>query len=635
MHTLAALRAAFGSGYPTDVDVNTGEIRQQDGFVSSLVTLTFILPLGFSICVCHWITLNNQTKDVDRASVHFFKITYMLFSIVIMLILRFSTCANHLYAKGKIGGNPISQPEETQQMELKSSREPRNVWRVIRGALPLIGLVLFYGIGIFLDLFRIVANFSCWETFRQCHLLRHCTASIAYHSIKILFMGVLMLFVIFFKEKVMLQCCKTRFSLVFIVAAAATVWFDITLDEEHGKREDIMNNTCHLPNASQPVLLGQIQMRCVNESTDLYQTVQDMSPYFYPVNIEFLLLCIEILIKLFFTMKPQAVVDMLKQEGESSSINSGQRALEPEAELSQNNASTPLLGVGQGARQESTAGGAANYGAIGGENLRNVPGAHSSDNVLPRREPSPNVTGETFDIWCLMAIISNGLFIVFGILTYLKQEPDIWNDRYQIAKVIYWIPLLGALAVAYIAMQGMASDFYEFSGLELTVVFSNTGFALSVFFQLISAVSVIGGSMPVDRIFNNHTIIPLCMYEPKRHILRLIISDKLLNIIQVFFQSNLLLQAARVKRRLDNDESSTRNTCFSVAMMYLAICNLTLWGIDSFVEMKNMCLGPTQEYYLGQHTWHLIIHLTIPFILFYRFNCGIIFLEILLGFRHP
>ena len=54
---LAALRAAFVSGYHTDVDANTGEIRQQDGSVSSLVTFAFFWPLGFSICVSHRIVI--------------------------------------------------------------------------------------------------------------------------------------------------------------------------------------------------------------------------------------------------------------------------------------------------------------------------------------------------------------------------------------------------------------------------------------------------------------------------------------------------------------------------------------------------------------------------------------------------
>ena len=631
---LAALRAAFVNGYHTDVDANTGEIRQQDGFVSSLVTFAFILPLGFSICVSHWITLNSQTKDVDRTTVDFLKITYMVFSIVIMLILRFSTGATHLYATRKKDGNGIPQQNENLEMELRSSTEQSDFWRKIRGGLPLIGLGVFYAIGIFRDLSRIAANFSCLDTFRQCHLLKRYIVNIAYHSTKILFMGVLMLFSIFFKQKVILQCCTTRFCLVFIMAAAATVWFDITLSDAlvtFSSKKDSMENACFLPNASHQVLVGQLDMHCVNESTGLYQTVHKMSPYLYPLNIEFLLLCIEILLKLFFTMKPQVAVNMLKHAGQGSRghqqcINHGQRSLEPETELFQDNASTQLLVVGQGAGQEVAAGGAVNYGAIGESHPRFLlPGTHSPNNTLLRSETTPNVTGKIFAIWCLMAIIINALFIAFGAMTYLNQAPDIWNDIYQITKIIYWISLLGSLAVAYIAMQDMASDFHEFRGLEITVVFSVAGFALSAFFPLISAVSVLEGSLPVIPHYSK--IIPWYdLFEyPKSYMPQLVISDNLLNIIQVFFQSNLLLQAARVKRR----ESSTGNVCFSVAIVYLAICNLTLWIIDSFVLKKNPYLGPTQEFYLGQHAWHLIVHLTIPFVLFYRFNCGIIFLEIL------
>ena len=573
---LAFLRAAFVSGYHTNEDTNTAKIWQQDGCVSSLVTFTFILALGFSICVCHWITLNNQTKDVDRASVDFLQITYMLFPIVIMLILMSSKCVNHLYANRKTEGNGISQPGENQQMEMRPFREQHDS-KVIR-YLPCIGLVWFYVAGMFLDIFRIGAHCLCWETFRQCHLLRHYIVSIAYHLIKIFFMGVLMVFCIFFKEKVMLQCWQTRFSVQFIIAAAAVVWFDVTLYDAHvifSSKEDIMDNACHLPNASHLVLLGQLDMRCVNESTDLYYWVHEISPYFYPLNIEFLLVCIEILIKLFFTMKNQSVIDQWKREGQR---NNGQQ------QCPQDDASAPLLAVARDDRQEADAGKAANYGAIEGDQRRNVPEPHGANDVQSQREPSPNTTWVpspnttwvAFAIWCLIAGIANVVFMAFGFLTYLKQAHDIWNDIYQIAKIIYWIPLIMAIFIAYHAMQDMAPDSHEFNGLELTVVFANAGFALYVFFPLISAVSVMEGSLPVIPDYHNDTFSPWHnLYEyPKSYIPHLIIPDKLLNIIQVFFQSNLLLQAARVKRRLDN-ESSRRNTCFSVAIMYLVMCNLT------------------------------------------------------------
>ncbi len=328
----APLRYAFETGYHTSVDTNTGEIRQQDGFIFSLVTFTFILPLAFSICLSHWITLNRQTHDVDSASLHLMITAYMVISIVIMLILRFSPHAECLYAENGEEDSDILQStdsRDSQTRELRLSFDQfRNIlrrvfWRIIRGALPLIGLVLFYAISIIHSMFRIASYSSCIDTYRECQLLRNYATKLAYQFVKISFMGVLMLFSIFFKKKVLLQCCVTRFSLVLIMTATATLWLDISIYEARYMSlsdRDILANKCHPLNSS---LSKFIDWKCVNEETDLFDYVEYMTPYFCPVYIEFLLLCIGIIIKLFFSMKPAVVIQSLKQRGRTTSHASG------------------------------------------------------------------------------------------------------------------------------------------------------------------------------------------------------------------------------------------------------------------------------------------------------------------------
>ncbi len=221
--------------------------------------------------------------------------------------------------------------------------------------------------------------------------------------------------------------------------------------------------------------------------------------------------------------------------------------------------------------------------------------------VIIRMGPAANTREESFTLWCLIAIIINASLIVFGALTYLNKSHDMWNDVYQIAKIIYWIPLLGALGVAYSALPDMGSAFVEYSGLELMVVFSIFGFSLNVFFSLIAAVSIIGGLIPIVDNNPNNTTVPWydVLEYPKSYIPPLVIVDRILNIMQVFFQSNLLLHAARVKRRAEADPSR-KYGWFCVSLMYLAICNLVLWGTDSFVGMKNICLVPTEDVYFGE-----------------------------------
>ena len=412
------------------------------------------------------------------------------------------------------------------------------------------------------------------------------------------------------------------------------MWLDVSIYDARTisvSTRDMLVNKCRLLNNS---LSKYIDWKCVNETTDLFVTGKHMSSYFYPVYIEFLLLCIEILIKLFFTMKSDDVIQSLKETGRrtggqenvnrdcanevfaqnnsplmmqddnletrnydpgmhhdlkhrhdnpqdpdtrSEDIRNAQRELtnnpdsatatgnegvtvvssrprvrhadfdenlSPESisELEQGNddPSAPLLGPGQD--------GSVSYGTTRGSqpgNGNDIQVGGMSEAIV-RLGRASNAREKSFTVWCLIAIIMNASLIVFGALTYLHKSHDMWNDIYQIAKIIYWIPLLGAIGIAYSALPDMASAFFEYSGLELMVVFSIFGFALNAFFSLIAAVSVIGGSMPIAHSTymttnSSNTTVPWYdIFEyPETYIPPLVIADKMLNIMQVFFPVKL------------------------------------------------------------------------------------------------
>ena len=244
---------------------------------------------------------------------------------------------------------------------------------------------------------------------------------------------------------------------------------------------------------------------------------------------------------------------------------------------------------------------------------------YSSTAVPVVAQPQDYTTVCTF-----LGLLLNLVFITLGFLTYLDGDGQQWILTYNSFKLIYWTPLIALCAVGFAIARQMRSKFRAYSGLELTVVVTSVGDTIYFSLSLIAVIPTLLGTIPIS-LDPDHSM-PLFHYFPTG-IAWLVLVGQILNLVQTFLQMTLMFHASRLSPR---DRRSLSHRWFRAVLLYLAMCNLSLWIIDSFVEMKNVYLEPVQQFYFGVQNWNIVTHITMPLTLFFRFNSFIIFLEIYL-----
>ena len=262
--------------------------------------------------------------------------------------------------------------------------------------------------------------------------------------------------------------------------------------------------------------------------------------------------------------------------------------------------------------------------SAGEETTEQSPGSSDADRSSSE---NPVILRNCIDytIVCIfLGLLLNLVFITLGFLTYLGGDGQQWILTYNSFKLIYWAPAIALCAVGFAIARQMRSKFRPYSGLELTVVVTSMGNTIYFSLSLIAIIPTLLGTIPIS-LDPDHSM-PLFHYFPT-DIAWLVLVGQILNLVQTFLQITLMFHASRLSPR---DRRSLSHHWFRAVLLYLAMCNLSLWIIDSFVEMKNVYLEPVQQFYFGVENWNIVTHITMPFTLFFRFNSFIIFLEIYL-----
>ncbi len=292
----------FSVGYhvrPTSgADVTSG-IRQ-DGFVSTLVLLIFLLSLSVSLSVGHWITLDKQGHYTIVAVCDVYFTALMAASSVIIMILR---CSNHRWITGMYSGSPEAiQNVAEYHNDRADAQQLMLAWlrRVIRKALPLIGIVLFYVLGAFYDLLLLIDEVSCVQVFydsQERGKYGRSLGDIFYLLFRLTFMGLAMLFCVFFQRRTFVMCTSSRYCLIVILITTLSVWFETVMYEA---RHLLYH---HTDNGNSSRKKEDDPMGCLTGNTSIDAMFEKVVVFLVPINIEYLLLVCEVLIHLFFSMK--------------------------------------------------------------------------------------------------------------------------------------------------------------------------------------------------------------------------------------------------------------------------------------------------------------------------------------------
>ncbi len=290
----------FCIGYHLEPKSDDPERRvRQDGFVSTLILLIFLLSLSVSLSIGHWVAVDTPGEVPLMGASDICLVLLMTIAIAIMLVLRCSdnTTITDLYRDVPViddviqSGNDVER--DAQQVMLGWLRQ------VLRMALPLIGIVLFFIIGSFNSLLIIASMASCLDTYYRCStetVLRY-VGNIFYHSFRFVFMGLVMLFCMFFHKRKFVKCASARYFLIVVLSTVLSLWFETMMYEARklfrGQQQPI---NCSFPLDEEEDIL------CLHENNTIYNLHASTIPFLVPINIEYFLLVSEVIIHLYFGM---------------------------------------------------------------------------------------------------------------------------------------------------------------------------------------------------------------------------------------------------------------------------------------------------------------------------------------------
>ena len=596
----------FVVGYHTDIDSSTGEIRKQDGCIAAIQTFMFMVSLGLATIIAHWVTLKTQSVYVSRIVVEIIMCTYMLLGIVIITCMWRAKCASNLHI------NP--EPEVPRDLLANGASNASMTRAVlswfrckIRRVLPIIGVVLFYCIGVFTDLLRGIAHLSCMYEFYTCglHVFSRYVFSVTFHAIRILFMGLSMVFCCYFYNRVFIRSIAVRYGLLVILAASITVWFDCTLYDSNGilqEEDETYRNTCNNNNSMTNT------SACVTETTELYRLLSTVSPYIFPFNIEFLLLVMEMIIQLFVSCAPkefieehmeQIVVDVDERDFPDAS-RTQEETTTRRRRLHKNNTDTaPGCSTDASLSDSSMTTGAFN---VNNENkdpvlvdlqasltaaidkLRDIstvrPDTHTSHNTQEQHNQLGSLHGygttpiqnepllpasrhvkvihqshsaddiSSNSLLCFfLSLLFNFILITMGLLTFLTDDRQDWLVYYQGTKIVYWCVTLAVCIVGFNVTNTWSSKFHNFHGLEMAVMLSVFGFTIYSFLTISSTIAFIAGTHKEKLQSTDAKHLPLI--SPS--LPWLLTLDNILNIAQLFVQTTFMSHASRVKVEIVDD----------------------------------------------------------------------------------
>ena len=212
---------------------------------------------------------------------HSVNIVFMSGAMVVM-------CLAHRYSSWLV----VWQPQAFSSTDSKLSK-------VLRDYLVLIGVIIFYVLSLVLDIYHVVAECSCRDVWDKCGpVVRGIyIVNIAYHVMRMIFMGAVTIFCLKFHDAKFKNMWAVSYVIVMILAANLSLWFEslmYEIDERDRRPEaddeaDDMFNLCD--NDSVKHSTANHTVLCFNHTNEEFTRLkQDISPYFYPVTIEFSLL---------------------------------------------------------------------------------------------------------------------------------------------------------------------------------------------------------------------------------------------------------------------------------------------------------------------------------------------------------
>ncbi|ELU05705.1 hypothetical protein CAPTEDRAFT_189554 [Capitella teleta] len=198
----------------------------------------------------------------------------------------------------------------------------------------------------------------------------------------------------------------------------------------------------------------------------------------------------------------------------------------------------------------------------------------------------------------------NAVHMTSATLTYFSI-----NTFFRVSRWIFHCMTLTALTIGFQASWRMPTSSRPFSGFECLAVAACIGNTIWGFMNLFAEIVILLST-------DNHNVSQASQVSG--------ILANIINIISVFAQAKFMLHSTRVKADRCGEAKLTR---FRAALLCLAINNLTLWCINSLILNKVVTATQVPAKYYSSSSWTIMVHLTVPLCLFFRFNSFALFLK--------
>lgn len=469
----------------------------------------------------------------------------------------------------------------------------------IRQNVVIVGILLFYIIGVVPDLLRVINESMCWQAWSQCSTLDVCAAhhvDVFNHSVRVILTSMIVLMCWSFRGVVMCRNLFVTLALATFAAAMSCLWFDKLLTELiENLRHDNHNMTgivrqiadsdddYHNDDDDAEGIYNRTRA-CRAHNTTINNLLERYERFFYPCTFEFALLVIHCVVQWYIT-------------SEYSSLSSRQQVTETSALLS------------YGSVDESS---------VSGEDDINVT-SHPDSSVGMRRR-------------CAMLLIITTVLVnvVYCLLSLLAVYAHMHHDNNLFYIVYIWYEMFYRALISIVLLVGLvvagssrssrpdASTRQSHGGVEYLVLFTScVPFIKSIF----SIIAYSRGS--ADWITVSVKTVNVLGQT-------LAIFHVAIQTVFVFYAKNFRRPELTSVVTRTSDYCSRHRSQFRAVLLVVALCNTTFWATDSFVEI-NLAYGPYWYRCSFFSYWGKFISFTVPIAIFYYFNSALLCLDVFLN----
>ena len=436
----------------------------------------------------------------------------------------------------------------------------------VRGQLVLIGIVIFFVLGSFLDLFYIIFHVHCLPVYIKCNtkaMIENLT-SLAFHCIRMIYLAGQTAFCTCYRGLRFKDKCLTRYGLMFLQAANLAVWFDILLRQTSSKLQislfpSYINDCINVTSSEPKYLLG-----CVSLNGTFNGMIRGYgNNIIYPFLFQFSLLVLECFVHWFV------------QCGKVESCQNQDQSVVPRDRTSSYCFAT--------------------------DDKYSLQSLHVDE--------QKNYSGMVRKYFVIITFM-NILFVMFNFLPMLVEPEEMlrFSKISSIYCSIYWFINILLTFLGYYCTTAFKDNPKKktFKSLNYLLIIS----AIGPYIYIVTALETI-------------TLIDQELDEPKG----LTVLKEVTFFLSVFCQIPFCFMAGRVVLPSRNHEHKFRVNCFKAITLHMAVSNCVLWIVDSFLGAFNIKYEDSalQMKYYRKSSWLFINNIVQPLSVFFRFNSFLLF----------